>query len=553
MMLLTLCIENFALIERLELELAEGFTVFTGETGAGKSIIMDALALLTGARGATEFIRHGAQETRVSGVFLPADREGWVVKLQQQGIEPEEDGTIFLERVLNLNGRSQCRINGRLLPLNQYRELIGGLAEIHAQHQQQFLLRPERHLELLDRYAGRDHCQQVRQLAQLARRYRQLLATKEELQASGRQRWREIDLLRYQLQEIDKAQLQPGEEEELLERVQLLGQAERLAQSCGRAYELLAAGSGRQPAALDLLAQVMEEVKQLARLHQGATPLATEVEECYYRLEELARELSRYQEKIEFDPEGLELAQERLDLIKQLCKKYGSTVTDVLAYREQIKLELNKLEQAEENLEEIQLQLEQLEQEGKELAEVVNGQRRQAAILLARAIENQLADLAMAGSRFSVQLSPTEHWSQNGGSDAEFFLSPNPGEPLKPLAKIASGGELSRILLALRTVLLTEEPGITLVFDEVDAGLSGAAARKVGEKLAQLGQQYQVLSITHSPAVAGLADQHFYIYKEVVGERTFTRVKTLAAEERLTELARMVGGEHTGELLKAQG
>lgn len=551
-MLLTLFIENFALIEKLELDLARGFTVFTGETGAGKSIIMDALALLTGARGATEFIRHGARETRVSGVFLPSDLNSWTARLAAEGIDLEDDGTIFLERVLSLNGRSQCRINGRLVPLNQYRELVSGLAEIHAQHQQQFLLKPEKHLTLLDRFAGPEHWQRVKELNSLARSYRALLAEQEELRANGRQRWREIDLLRYQLQEIDQAQLRPGEEEELQERVQLLGQAERLAGHCGRAYELLITGSGRQPAAVDQLGEVLEELKQLSRLHQGAAALAAEAEECFYRLEELGRELSRYRDRIEFDPEGLEQARERLDLIKQLCRKYGSSIEEVLTYRQQIEADLNRLEQAEENLEAIEERLQLLERQGQELADLVNGQRRQAAVQLAREIENQLADLAMAGARFLVQLTPGEHWSKNGGLEAEFYLSPNPGEPLKPLVKIASGGELSRILLALRTVLLAEEPGITLVFDEVDAGLSGEAARRVGEKLAQLGSRYQVLSITHSPAVAGLAQQHFYIYKEVVGERTFTRVKPLAAEERLAELARMVGGQHTGELLKAQ-
>lgn len=566
-MLAELRIQNFAIIDHLELRFEPGLVVLTGETGAGKSIIIDAVELLLGGRAEATVIRSGEPAALVEGTFRIAEavREPVLAILEREGLldDPEH---LVLGREVRREGRNLARVNGRTVNLALLRELGEHLVDVHGQSEHLSLLRVPAHLDLLDRYAQAEPLRQA-----YAETYQELSRVRQEL-ARLRQREREAaqraDFLAFQVNEIEAAALEPGEEERLREERTRLANAEQLALLTEQAIAALDEGMGEAPAASDLLGQAVEALEDLARIDASLKETRDEAQALLEQVSDLARRLRVYRESVEFNPQRLDEVEERLDLIRTLQRKYGETIEAVLAYAEQARQELEAITHAEERIEALEAEerrlLEALGEKGRALSEA----RRQAAERLTQAIEAELADLRMAGARFGVDLRWEDDeagvpidgrrvaFGPRGLDRVEFLVAPNPGEGLKPLAKIASGGETSRLMLGLKGVLAAADATPTLIFDEIDQGIGGRVGAVVGEKLWRLARQHQVLCVTHLPQLAAFADQHLKVEKVVVGGRTVTRVQQLRGEARQTELAQMLGSvgepglESAAELLR---
>jgi DNA repair protein RecN (Recombination protein N) len=539
-MLLTLSITNFAIIDRLEVEFGPGFNVLTGETGAGKSIVMDALGLLLGDRANPELIRAGCEEATVEALFDLAGRDDLQNVVADAGFPAGED--LILRRVVSRTGRSRAYVNGSLATLAQLQPLAEQLVAVCGQHEHQALMGREAHLPLVDVFGGHEA---------LHDEYRQHFAawraTGERLSRlaeAERERSRRLDLLRFQAREIEAAQLRPGEEEELAAERLLLQNAERLATAANGGYEALYAADG---AVCAVLGRVAGELENLAGVDPELGRLAETLRQSLYALEDVATQLRGHLDRIDCEPGRQEAVEERLALLTALKRKYGLPIAEIIAQQAAISAELDELEHAEETravLEtELAGQLAALQEAGSRLGAA----RREAGERLGAAMQNELADLSMAGARFELQLTPLPEPGPNGLERGEFLLAPNRGEALLPLARIASGGELSRILLALKRVTPGREQVPTLVFDEVDAGIGGATATAVGDKLRAVSRSAQVLCVTHLPQVAAGADRHFLVSKREVAERTVTGVARLDGETRVQEMARMLGGAQVTE------
>ncbi len=587
-MLLELRIRDLAIIDALDLVFGPGFNVLTGETGAGKSIIIDAVNLLLGDRASPEVVRAGAERTEVEGTFQLAApvAERLAPLLAEHGLEGDTADLLVLARDVRANSRSVARVNGRAVNTALLGEIGGLLVDVHGQGEHLSLLREREHVGLLDRYAGLQS--QVGELAELARGVRALRRELESLRQDERERARRIDLLTYQVQEIRAAKLQAGETEELEAERRRLTNAEQLAQLASEALQLLQDSDGEQVAVLDAIGNIEQALSRLTRIDPSLAPQAEQLEQAAALLDDLARELGRYRDEIEFNPRRLTQVEERLHLIHSLQRKYGDTILDVLAYGERAAAELETITHAGERIEELEGEeaalLEQLGRQGAALSAA----RRGAGERMARAIEAELADLQMARSRFSVQVTWTPDpngaivetadasatgeqagryaFDSHGLDAVAFLVSANPGEPLRPLAKVASGGETSRLMLALKTVLGRADETPTLIFDEIDQGIGGRVGATVGRKLWGLtrGQDghrsgdsgqlaafrlpssvsgHQVLCITHLPQLAAYGDIHFQVTKQVVVDRTLTQVHNLTGNERVAELARMMGAD----------
>ncbi len=596
-MLTELRIRDLAIIEALDLTFGPGFNVLTGETGAGKSIIIDAVNLLLGDRASQEVIRAGAERTEVEGVFQLAP--GTVARLApilaEHGLEGDAADVLVLAREVRASGRSVGRVNGRAVSSALLGEIGGLLVEVHGQGEHMALLREREHIGLLDRYAGLHD--QVAEVAALVRQVRSLRRELEGLRQDERERARRIDLLTYQVQEIRAARLREGELEELEGERRRLSNAEQLAQLSAEALRLLQESEGEGAAILDALGGVEQALGRLARIDASVSPQVEQLEQAVALLDDLARELGRYRDEIEFNPRRLAQVEERLHLIRSLQRKYGDTIGEVLAYGERAAAELETITHAGERIAGLEAEETRLLAQLGRQAAALSAARRAAAERLARAIEAELADLQMARARFGVQIAwtaddhgapveadaaaaagelPGRYAFDATGLDAVTFLvSANPGEPLRPLAKVASGGETSRLMLALKTVLGRADETPTLIFDEIDQGIGGRVGATVGKKLwgltrggkadvkrqtSEANQEdqstdqqiapdasrtyaHQVLCITHLPQLAAYGDVHFHVSKHVIGERTITRVERLTGDARVTELARMLGAD----------
>ncbi len=563
-MLAELHVYQYALIEELHLTWSQGFNVLTGETGAGKSIVIGALGALLGARASADVIRSGAESARVEAVFQVGEH-GPVAEALQRLELWEDGGMVILTRELSRSGRHRCRINGRLVSLGLLGEVGRLLVEIHGQHENQALLRPDVHLDLLDAFAGPEVGQLRREVQAAYRRVQQASAALRELEDGARERARRLDLLAFQIAEIEEANLQPGEDEALLAERQRLLHAQRLREELAACYSLLYEGTQEAAAAVDVLGECASRLGAAARLDQELAPLASQVEALAAQLQELARALRRYQEGLVADPQRLEQVEARLELITRLKKKYGSTIPEVLSFAEDCRRQHRALEGSEERADALRAELARLSAELAERSARLSRARRQAAQRLSARVEGELAELGMQSARLSVSFGPvTDGVDAEGGrvgprgaDQIEFLLAANPGEGFRPLARSASGGELARVMLALRTVLQGDEQGVpTQIFDEVDAGIGGRTAHAVGERLARLAAQRQVICITHLAQVASFADGHFAVEKYVTDGRTTVVVRPVQGHDRLAELARMLGGrvtdttlEHARELL----
>ncbi len=552
-MLIELHITDFAIIDHLTLTPGPGLNVLSGETGAGKSIIMDAVSALLGEKLGVESVRTGAEIARVEGVFSAPDAailEG----VREGGLDVEvEDGQLILGRELHRSGRSVCRLNGRLVTAATLQTLGQELVDIHGQGEHLSLLRPARHVDFLDRYAGL-----LPQREQVSACVATLRASRRQLQAlraDARETARRLDLLRFQVDEIRAAKLQPGEEEDLAAERQRLQNAERIMSLADAAYSALyAGGAGLQPASAQL-ARAASSLRQLARLDPSAGDSASGAEALSWQAEELARTVRAYRDAVDMDPRRLEQVEERLGLIAGLKRKYGNSIPEILAFADRDAAELDALSHAEETAGELEARCASLTVECGGLAAGLSAAREVAGARLSTAMEEEMQGLGMPRVRFVVQMRHREDpggipvgadlgpvaVDATGADEVEFLLSPNPGEPPKPLARIASGGETSRLMLAMKTILSEADTMPTLIFDEIDQGVGGRSGRILGQKLWGLARRHQVICVTHLAQIASHSDRHFSISKLVEGERTVTRVRVLAGDDRAREIAEMLG------------
>src|SRR6266568_1521306 len=623
-MLLELTIKDFAIIDSLHLRLHRLFNVFTGETGAGKSIIIDAVNALLGGKIGAEYVRAGCERATVEGVFsieaLPAISDEWLsletdededalhsigangastvfealdqaetrnmqrlqvdaasadarvalaALLHEYDITPDNGILILSRDIFRSSGRTVARINGRALSQQVLQQVASWLVDIHGQSEHMSLLRPEQHVNFLDRYAELLPLRE--QLSARVAEWRNARKTLSSLQQNEKEQARRADFLRYEIEEIEKANLQPGEVEALEEERKVLNNAERLRELCVLIYSSLKGGDRGsddfQPA-LDLLRPALRAMSELARLDKELSEYETSFSEAIYQLEDVAASISSYESDIEDDPQRLGEIEERLDLISRLKRKYGATIEEILQRAEDDRTELQTIVNRDELIATLQKQDVQFRRDIGQLATRLSARRREAAGRLPIAMEAQLNDLNMQRARFFVELqqlpdengvpaSVNDQSEQNYACDTtgidrvQFLIAPNPGEPFKPLTKIASGGETSRLMLALKTILAAADATPTLIFDEIDAGISGRSSQIVGEKLWQLTRNHQAICVTHLPQIAAFADTHYNVNKQIYDERTITLVNELRPEQRVREIAYILGGNATDFSMKS--
>ena len=542
-MLKFLRVNNIALIASLELELRDGLTLLTGETGAGKSILIDALGLLLGERASAELIRTGEERAIIEGAFEAPEVRS---VLESHGI-PVEDGEVVVRREILASGKGKASVNGALVPVGILKDLGPHLATIHGQHEPQGLLDPAAHLELLDAHVGEPSLRSA--VATAHKRLRAAEGALEALRRDRREGERRREMLAFQAGEIEKAALEPGEEEALRREKALQANAGKLLALSGEAYALLFED---EAAVVSRLGQVYRRVEELGAIDPAFAPHLEARASVRAQLDDLALFLRDYQEGIQVSPGRLDEIESRLALIERLKRKYGETVEDVRVFGVKCRLEAEELGNPEERERALVTERDTAAFDYIEAAQKLSSRRHAAATDLQKRVATELAQLAMEKTRFKVLFTPeapaidpsdTSAWMPTGFEAVEFLISPNPGEELRALARIASGGELSRIMLALKSVASADAPGKALIFDEVDAGIGGRVAEVVGRKLHAIARAHQVLCVTHLPQIASMADVHFAVRKRVERGRTLTEVVRLSRAERVEEVARMLGGE----------
>ncbi|MFS0554065.1 DNA repair protein RecN [Brevibacillus sp. 179-C9.3 HS] len=564
-MLVELSIRNFAIIKSVTVSFQKGLNILTGETGAGKSIIIDALGLLLGGRASADFVRYGELRAEVEGLFeLPPGHPGLAV-CQHVGVQIEQDGMLVVRRDISNQGKSIIRLNGQLVTLAMLRELGPWLVTVHGQHDTHMLMKSDKHINWLDAYGEHALGSAKQEYGTLYSAYRKTKQDLERMARNDRELVQRIDLLQYQLDEIEAATLTPGEDEKLLQQRKKWMNIEKVYATIQDAYRAL---HGDQKG-MDWLGHAMGELERGVNYEEQLAPILEMVQSAYYQIEDVVHNLRQLSYQMDFEPEQLAEVERRLDQIQSLKRKYGKSVDDILEYAATIQDELDDMHHYEDRLQQVEKRLQELAADLAVEALELSVIRSECAGKLAQEIEQQLKELHMERARFAIDVrqTPDEDGVEidgikrfvdaNGMDQIEFLISPNPGEPLRPLAKIASGGELSRVMLAIKTILAGTDQVETLIFDEVDTGVSGRAAQAIAEKLARVAGQRQVLCITHLPQVASMADAHFLIKKEMTENETETRVQRLSDDERVTELARMLSGaevtakteEHAREMI----
>lgn len=546
-MLSELSIKNFAIIETLSVSFEKGLTVLTGETGAGKSIIIDAIHLLVGGRGSAEFVRHGEQKAEIEGLFqIDTMVHSLYKKMNDFGIEIE-DGMVVLRREISSSGKSVCRVNGKLVTISTLREIGSTLIDIHSQHEHQELMDETKHLPLLDQFGLEKIKPALLEYENLYRAYEQTLKKLKSLSENEQQMAHRLDLIKFQFDEIQSAELKMNEDEELLEEKRRLSNFERIYGSMKSAYSSL---QGEQKG-LDWIGHVMSQLEDIAQIEPSYKEMAETVSNSFYILEDLSRSIRNELDVLEFDPERLNEIEDRLNEINQLKRKYGKSIEEILEYAARIDEEIETLQNKETHIEQLQKELNSLKKdlvlEAKELSTI----RQKYAVQLTKLIHKELKELYMEKTVFEVMFnSDYESFSSTGSDKVEFYISTNPGEPLKPLSKIASGGELSRIILALKSIFSKHQGVTSIIFDEVDTGVSGRVAQAIASKIYHVSVDSQVLCISHLPQVAAMADTHLYIAKNTQNGRTKTSVKPLDNEEKIKEIGRMISGVEITDLTK---
>lgn len=554
-MLSELTIHDFAIIDHLRLTLGPGCVIFTGETGAGKSIIIDAVDLLLGGKADATLVRAGADVARVEATFTLSDEARALVDeiLAREELQEDDAGaTVTIAREVRREGRSVARVNGRVVSLSVLREIGQRLVDVHGQSEHLSLLRPREHLFLLDRFANLDEEREA--LTNVVRDLNAVRKELSDLRRSEREMERRLDMLNFQVNEITAAKLRPGEDKTLLEERNRLANAEKLAALADDTIHSLSEGDDETASAADLIGEATRALNNLIKLDDSLTDQRDLALSLAEQFKDLAQELRDYRNRIEFNPKRLDAVEERLELIKTLQRKYGATIDDVLAFGEKAKAERETLTHSGERMAELQKKEETFLRRIGQLGAKLSQARQAAGEKLSRAIETELNDLRMERARFGVDLRQADDpegaplngnrvaFDATGLDQLEFLVAPNVGEGLKPLVKIASGGETARLMLALKGVLARADRTPTLIFDEIDQGIGGRVGAIVGRKLWALAANHQVLCITHLPQLAGFGDQHFKVEKEINGQRTMTRVRMLEGADRVAELAQMLGG-----------
>ena len=550
-MLRRLHVQNFALVDDLEIEFSAGFNVLSGETGAGKSIIIGAISLILGERASTSHIREGAESALIEAIFEINNenlQETLARSLEESGITPPDaDEPLIISRELFSSGKSSIgRINGRTVPVSMLRELGINLVDLHGQHQHQSLLNPDKHLELLDSFGGEKLFQLREELSSLVAEREEHRRQLAEIGYDERERERRLDLLNFQIAEIEDANLSSGEEEQLQEREAVLANAEKILDSVSRAYGQLSGEGGIQEmgsgASLrDQLSGILQEVKEASTYDPSLNSVVELLEGASANMEEASTELRNYWEGMDFSSAELEEVQDRLELIRNLKRKYGDTVEEVIDFGAHCREEYERLQKSEELAAHLEAKIEELNQQLEAKAAELSELRRETGKILEDYLQEVFPDLALEKAVLQIQMEPGRITSR-GADRVEFMFSANPGESPRPLANIISGGEKSRVMLALKSVFAAQDRVPTLIFDEVDTGIGGEAVLAVAQKLAALSAYHQVMVVTHSPQVASMADNHYYLYKEVKDERTVTRAHKLDSQNRKEELARMLDG-----------
>ncbi|MDQ0197367.1 DNA repair protein RecN [Neobacillus ginsengisoli] len=546
-MLSELSIKNFAIIEALSISYEKGLTVLTGETGAGKSIIIDAIHLLVGGRGSAEFVRHGEEKAEIEGLFQIDDpHHPCFGRAMEFGIEIEE-GMVVLRRDISKTGKSVCRINGKLVTIATLREFGSTLVDIHGQHEHQELMDESKHLMLLDQYGFEEISFSQDEYLEVFHRFEQTLNKLKSLNENEQQTAHRLDLIQFQFDEIQKADLKPNEDEELFEEKRKLGNFERVFEAIQSSYTAL---NGEQKG-LDWISMVMGHLEDAASLDPAYKGLFESVSNSYYQLEDAARSLRNELDILEYDPQRLNEIEERLNEINQLKRKYGKTIDEILIYSAKIEEEIETLQNKETHISDLEKELASIKKdlvlEAKQLTEL----RKKWAGKLTKLIHKELKELYMAKTVFEIRIdSDLQHFTKNGVDQVEFYISTNPGEPLKPLSKVASGGELSRIMLALKSIFSKHQGVTSIIFDEVDTGVSGRVAQAIAEKIYKVASDSQVLCISHLPQVAAMADTHLFISKVTKAGRTKTSVTPLKVEEKIKEIGRMISGVEITDLTK---
>ena len=539
-------VRSFAIIEALEVELDAGLNIVTGETGAGKSILVDALQLVLGARGRPDVVRTDAEAAEVEALFDLSDEPDVLSALRDQGVET--DGELLIRRVVSATGRTRAYVNGRLATLAQLKEATKGLADISSQHEYHSLADPRHHLTYLDAFAN--HSRLVGKVEEAYAALVEAAAQLEEVVTEERGRVDREDLLRFQVNEIDELRDVIESEEDLSVERERLRHAEKLGSAAGEAEALLYADDD---SICGSLSRIASSVEHASGFDPSLEPMAGQVREALVQLEDAASELGRYARDLSFDPARLAMLEDQLDRLSRIKRKYGEASLEILAYRDQAASELDSLERYEERLDRCQREYDEALERASRVALDLRAKRQAAAAKLSKAISQELSSLGMGEAKVTVELAALEggprelqvegaRLSSMGIDRAELLIAPNRGEEAKPLRKIASGGELSRAMLAIKRVLAGLGPASLYVFDEVDAGVGGAVAEVIGRKIHEVAQHSQVLCITHLPQISAYADAHYRVHKEVVGERTKSDIRLLSDKERLEEIARMLGG-----------
>ena len=524
-MINTLHIKNFGIIDEICIDLNKGFNVLTGETGAGKTLIIGALEILAGGRFSKEMIRK--------------DEEYSFVEMSISNNLQEDD--IILSREINLNGKNLCKINGRMVSVKELKAFMETVIDIHGQHDNQSLLNSNLHIELLDKFAG----SKLRKIKELyIQKYGEYKRLKDEIlknYGDDKEKQRKLDLLKYQLNEIEEAKLKNGEEEELEDKKKKILNSEKLSKNLEIAENEISNISQ------DSILTAVKALEKIEDINKNYKIVAQKLKSIYYDVEDLGREISGYSEDIYFDEQEIENVENRLNLIFSMKRKYGNNIEEILKYKEEVKQEIYEIENLEEYTNKLKKDLEVLEAEMKELCKKMNAIRIEYSKVLEEQIQKDLIDLEMKNTKFKVQTDYdiNNNFNENGQEKIEFLIMTNVGEDFKPLAKIASGGEMSRIMLAIKKVLADVDEVETLVFDEIDTGISGIAANKVGEKMKQISKNHQVICVTHLATIAAKGDSNYFISKEVKGEKTRTNISLLKDESLLKEIARIASGEVT--------
>lgn len=555
-MLQELTIDNLAIIDHLSLEFDDHMTVLTGETGAGKSIIIDAVSLLAGGRGSQEFIRKGEEKLSLQGQFEIPKLPGYVAQLDELGIS-HDDGALIISREIHRSGRNTIRVNGTLVNAATLKQLGSGLVDIQGQNEHQLLLRPEAHLGMLDQFANAKVQPLLASYQEQYQEYRRLEAAVNQKKANEQQWAQRLDMLRYQVKEIGDADLRADEEDELIAERERLEHFQQIATTLQQVVGVL--NDDEEAPVLDQVATIMNAAQEIAPFDPEYDDLAQSLSDAYYSLQDVANQAGHQLDSLEFDEERLATINARLATIADLEHKYGESLADVLAYYDQIKEELTDMEAAADSGSDLEERLNAVQADLLNQGNALSQVRQTAARKLAKQVHTQLKELYMDKAVFEVNFAKTKKpvFSTTGIDQVEFYIQTNPGEAMGPLARIASGGELSRVMLALKTIFAQGEGVTSIIFDEVDTGVSGRVAQAIADKIRLIAEGSQVLCITHLPQVAAVAQHHLLIQKRVHDQRTTTSVTPLNTNQRVEELARMLAGdtitklarEHASELL----